>query len=101
MVTYWGISIYKMKEINIMKRLFKFGLISDNSVCLGLFITSVLILFRFMYFKGSFVLSAESTSAEMFKFYTYIYYIGYVEPIIILIWLKLVCEFLFKLIKRH
>ncbi len=54
-----------------------------------------------MYFNGGYGISSESTSEQMFKFYANIYYRRYFEPIVMLIWLKLVCEFLFKLLKGN
>lgn len=84
----------------MMKRIFKFGSFSDNSICTAIFVTSLLIIFRLNYFN-SFSISIESTDVEKFIFNFSIYYVRYLEPIVILLWLKFVCEFLFKLIKRN
>lgn len=83
-----------------MKKLLGFGSFSDNSVCMGLFITSFLILFRFLYF-WSIGISIYSSSAEKIIYNLMINYVRFFEPIVILIWLKLVCEYLFKLLKRN
>lgn len=83
-----------------MKRIFGFGSFSNNTICMGIFITSFLIIFRFLYFN-SFGISIVSTNTEKFIYYILYYYVRYFEPIIILIWLKFVCEFLFKLLKRN
>lgn len=83
-----------------MKRLLGFGSISDKSMCMGIFITSFLIIFRFIYFR-SFGISIYSTNVQRFIFYVLHYYVRFFEPIVILIWLKLFCEFLFKLLKRN
>ena len=83
-----------------MKRLLKFGSFSDNSICMVIFITSFILIYRYLYIRG-FGFSPMSTDSQRFKFYAYIYYIQYFEPIVILIWLKFVCEFLFNLLKRN
>lgn len=83
-----------------MKKIFGFGSFSDNSVCMGIFITSFLVIFRFIYFN-SFGISIESTNFDKFIFNVLVYYVRFFEPMIILIWLKLVCEYLFKLLKRN
>lgn len=83
-----------------MKKIFKFGLFSDESVCMGILITSFLVIFRWTYF-GSYNLSVEDVNAKKYLIYTLNYYVRYFEPIVILIWLKFVCEFLYKLLKRN
>lgn len=82
-----------------MKRLFKFGEFSDNSICVGIFITSFLIIFRFLYFTR---LSMSIYDSDIKIFITKImfFYVGYLEPVVVVVWLKFVCEFLFKLLKR-
>lgn len=83
-----------------MKRIFGFGSLSDNSICSGIFITSVLIIFRFIYFS-SFGISIVSSSAQIFIFNILSNYVRYLEPIILLILIKFICEFLFRLLKRN
>ena len=83
-----------------MKRILKFGSFSDNTICTVIFITSLLIIFRLKYFN-SLGISIESTYFEKFIFNFSVYYGRYLEPIVILVWLKFVCEFLFKLLKRN
>lgn len=82
-----------------MKRIFRFGSLSENTICTGIFITSFLIVFRFLYF-WRIGISINSSNAEKTIFYVMINYINYLEPIVIITWLKFVCEFLFKLLKR-
>lgn len=83
-----------------MKRIFRFGSFSDNSICMGIFITSVLIIYRFVYFSRL-AISIESTSAQIFIFNVLNNYVKYFEPIVLFIWIKFICEFLFKLLKRN
>lgn len=83
-----------------MKKLLGFGSFSDNSVCMGLFITSFLILFRFLYF-WTIGISIYSSNVETIIYNIMDNYIRFFEPMVILIWLKLVCEYLFKLLKRN
>lgn len=83
-----------------MKRIFCFGSFSDNSICKGIFITSFLILFRFIYFS-SFSISIKDANIKKFIFNILVCYIRYLEPIVIITWLKFVCEFLFKILKRN
>ena len=83
-----------------MKRLLRFGSFSDNSICTVIFITSLILVFRYLYIRGVGI-SPMSSDSQRFMFYAYIYYVQYFEPIIILIWLKFVCEFLFNLLKRN
>ena len=83
-----------------MKKILRFGSFSDDSVCMGIFITSFLILFRFLYF-WSIGVSIYSSNAEKIIYNVMVNYVDFFEPIVILIWLRLVCEYLFKLLKRN
>lgn len=51
--------------------------------------------------KGGYSISIEDTNIEKFIFNILVYYIRYLEPIVIIAWLKFVCEFLFKILKRN
>lgn len=83
-----------------MKRIFRFGSLSENTICTGIFITSFLILFRFLYY-WSIGMTIYSSNAEKTIYYVMVSYVKYLEPIVIITWLKFVCEFLFKLLKRN
>lgn len=83
-----------------MKRIIRFGSFSDNSICMGIFITSILIIFRFIYFSR-FGISIESSNTQILIFNILSSYIRYIEPIVLLIWIKFICEFIFKLLKRN
>lgn len=83
-----------------MKRLFKFGELSGDSICKGIFITSLLILFRFLYFNRISI-SVHDSNIKMFFANIGFFYIRYLEPIVILIWLKFICEFLFNLLQKE
>lgn len=83
-----------------MKRIFGFGSYSANFICNGIFITSILIIFRFIYFSR-FGISIESTGVEVLTYTILNYYIRFFEPIVILIWIKFVCEFLYSLLKSE
>lgn len=82
-----------------MKRILKFGSFSDDFICTAIFISSLLIIFRLKFFNNLSI-SIESTDMEKLIFNFLIYYERYLEPIILLVWLKFLCEFLFKLLKR-
>jgi len=52
-----------------VKRIFGFGTFSDNSICMGILITSVLIIFRFIYFSrfGIYLLQAVHCTTTFLK----------------------------------
>jgi hypothetical protein len=83
-----------------MKRILGFGFFSNDIICKGIFITSFLILLRIIYFN-SFGISINDTNAEKLIFYSLNFYVRFLEPIVLLIWLKFVCEFLYKCLKRN
>ncbi|NMB27045.1 MAG: hypothetical protein GX987_03190 [Tissierellia bacterium] len=82
-----------------MKRLFKFGEFSGDSICKGIFITSFLLLFRMLYFTRV-GMSIYDSNIKIFITKIIFFYVGYLEPIVVIIWLKFICEFLFKLLNR-
>ena len=84
--------------MKIIKKICGFGNLSNHCVCKGIFFTSLLIALRFIYISR-FNISINSTSTEMFIFRIFVFYIKYLEPVIILIWLKFICEFLFKVLE--
>jgi len=83
-----------------MKRVFGFGSFNNNTICMGIFITSFLIIFRFLYFY-SVGFSIENIYVEKIIFYFFKLFYFRLEPLIFLIWLKFVCEFLFKCLNRN
>jgi|LGOV01.1.fsa_nt_gb hypothetical protein len=83
-----------------MKKIFRWGSFSEELICKGIFITSLLIIFRLRNFNVIRI-SAYDTNAEQLILYTLRFYMNYLEPIVILVWLKFVCEFLYKSLKRN
>lgn len=86
-------------KMNSIKRIYKFGTFSNNSICMGIFITSLLIYLRYMY-NSRFSISIDSTNVQRLAFNIFVFYIKYLEPVIILAWLKFICEFLFKVLNQ-
>ena len=82
-----------------MKRIFGFGTFSDDNICIGIFITSFLIIFRLIYLS-QFNISVNDSNAKMIIFNMYCFYIKFLEPIVIFICLKFICEFIYKCLKK-
>ncbi len=77
---------------------FKFGNTSYNTICFGILITSfILVLGYFSKYSG---LDMNSTSIDTFVYYVSDIYNRYLKVIVVFLFLKFVCEFLFHVLKN-
>lgn len=85
------------------RRIFKFGTFSDDTIIIWILVTSFLLLFSHMYLRP-FAVYAKTISdpypyvvvlSKMYGFYAM-----YLEPIVLFIWVKFICEFLYKCLKK-
>lgn len=82
-----------------MEKYIKFGMLPPKTIVKGLFFVTLLELFMFRYFR-SVSMSIYSTYGQVLGFKIHSFYIRYLEPILFVIWLKLICEFMYKVMTR-
>lgn len=84
-----------------MNKFIKFGLLSPKTVVKGIFLTSFLQIFLFFFYKyRGFTVTITSTWSQILAYKIYVVYHLYLQPIVIIIWLKFVCDFLYRVMVR-
>lgn len=84
-----------------MKKLIKFGLLSPKTIVKGIFFTTILQAFIFFFYRfRGFSVTITSTWDQILIYKIYVAYFRYLQPIVIIIWLKFVCEFLYRVMVR-
>jgi hypothetical protein len=80
-----------------MKRVFGFGTFTNRTICSALLVLSFVLLYRFIYL-GSYGIDQNGSQLVMD---IYIFYRAYLEPIVMLVWVKFVCELFYKLLEKE
>lgn len=84
------------KEV-FMKRVFGFGTFTNRTICSALLVLSFVLLYTFIYL-GSYSIDQNGSQLSMD---IYIFYTKYLLPIMLLVWVKFICEFLYKLLEKE
>ncbi len=82
-----------------MKKLLKLGSFSDSTTCWGIYITFALLICRLTYLNHLSI-SIGSSGMDKFIFYSMVYYTKYLQPLVLLVGLRFICEYLFKLVNQ-
>ena len=83
---------------DFVKKIFRFGSFSNETICGFIFITSILIVFRFMYYSR-FSISIDDSELKQYIFQGFMFYTKYLWPAVVVIWLKFICEFIYRIME--
>lgn len=87
-----------MEGNDFVKRIFRFGSFSNETICGFILITSILIVFRCMYYSR-FSVSIDDSVFKQFVFQGFMFYTKFLLPIVVVIWLKFICEFIYRMME--
>lgn len=80
-----------------MKRVFGFGTFTNKTICSVLLVLSFILSYSFIYLQNYTIDSNGSQLAmDIYSFYW-----TYLLPIVLLVWVKFICEFLYKLLEKE
>ena len=82
-----------------MKSFFKFGLLKPKTIVKGIFFITLLQILMYVYFVNV-TLSLNSNWIQTVAFKIHFIYFRYLQPIVAIVWLTFVCEFLYRVMAR-
>ncbi len=82
-----------------MNKFIKFGELAPKTIVKGIFSITLLHLLMSMYFANVF-LNLDSTWVQTLAFKIHFIYFRYLQPIVAIVWLKFVCDFLYRVMVR-